>query len=192
MLLAGPSKAGKTSFASNLINYRDVMFDVIPQRVIWISTTTGQTAIEGVSYTSDLNISPAPYDLIIIDDMMTEAQNSTEVTYMFTKIAHHTPCFVIFISQNLFQHGTHARTRSLNAHYIVIFKNPRDQTQIAILGRQMFPHLPKFLSNAYQDATSKAFSYLFVDLNQDTPQEIRVRSNILPNETPHYVYCPRS
>lgn len=93
---------------------------------------------------------------------------------MFTKIAHYTPCFIVFIMQNLFQKGRHARTRSLNGHYLVLFKNPQDHMQVDLLGRQMYPQNSKFLTSAYE--VNKAFSNLCIELNH---KEMRVRSNIL-------------
>ena len=44
---------------------------------------------------------------------------------------------VIFLTQNLFHKNKHMRTISLNAHYLVLFKNPRDVEQFTTLARQM-------------------------------------------------------
>jgi UDP-N-acetyl-D-mannosaminuronic acid transferase (WecB/TagA/CpsF family) len=48
---------------------------------------------------------------------------------------------IVFIGnvQNLFHRGKHHRTISLNAHYMVVFKNPRDVLQIMALANQMYP-----------------------------------------------------
>ena len=62
---------------------------------------------------------------------------------------------------------------SLNAHYLVLFKNPRDVTQISTLGRQMYVARSKFLVEAFKDATAKPFGYLLLDLKADTPEIIR-------------------
>jgi UDP-N-acetyl-D-mannosaminuronic acid transferase (WecB/TagA/CpsF family) len=43
------------------------------------------------------------------------------------------------IVQNLFHRGKHHRTISLNAHYMVLFKNQRDVSQIMALAHQMYP-----------------------------------------------------
>ena len=67
------------------------------------------------------------------------------------------------------------RTITLNTHYVVFFKNPRDTSQIQHLGRQMGS---KILAHAYKDATSEPYGYLLVDLKQDTPEEIRLRTGI--------------
>jgi len=68
---------------------------------------------------------------------------------------------------------------SLNAHYMVLFKNPRDVSQFAKLTRQMYPKASQF-----------AYSYLLVDLRPEQDEELRLRTNIFPGET-HYVYVPR-
>jgi len=130
-----------------------------------------------------------PYDMIVLDDLMFEMQGSKEVSNLFTRMVHHTPCTVISISQNLFQGGKEARTRALNTQYIVLFKNPRDPSQINILARQMYPNDAKFLIHAYQDAISRRkYGYLFIDLQQETPDELRVRAQILPEEAPQIAY----
>ena len=46
---------------------------------------------------------------------------------------------VMYIVQNLFHRGKHHRTISLNAHYMVLFKNPRYVSQIMALAHQMYP-----------------------------------------------------
>ena len=79
---------------------------------------------------------------------------------------------------------------SLNAHYIVLFKNPRDALQVATLARQMYPGNSKFLIEAFKNATEKPFGYLLLDLKPDTDEKYRIRTNIFPDET-QYVYIPK-
>ena len=79
---------------------------------------------------------------------------------------------------------------SLNSHYIVVFKNPRDALQIATLARQMYPGKSKFLVEAYKNATEKPFGYLMLDLKPDTEEKYRIQTNIFPTDI-HYVYTPK-
>ena len=65
---------------------------------------------------------------------------------------------------------------------MVLFNNPRDRSQISHLGRQMFPGNSKFFEEAFMDATSKLHGYLLVDLTQETYEDQRIQSSILPNE----------
>jgi hypothetical protein len=78
------------------------------------------------------------------------------------------------------------RTISLNTHYMVLFKNPRDAGQIRHLAAQLFPGDTKFLGCAYKQATSRAHGYLLLDFTQDTPDHLRVMSDILPGEDGYY------
>ena len=79
---------------------------------------------------------------------------------------------------------------NLNTHYMIIFKNPRDVTQVAYLARQMFPKHSQFLTESFLDATSIPFGYLFIDLKPDVDDRLRVRTGILPEEL-SYVYEPK-
>ena len=79
----------------------------------------------------------------------------------------------------------------LNAHYLVIFKNPRDASQITHLAKQMYPGHVQFLQEVFRDATSEAYGYLFIDLKQETPEHLRLRTKIMPNET-QYVYMRKT
>jgi hypothetical protein len=71
-----------------------------------------------------------------------------------------------------------------------LFKNPRDVTQVATLGRQMYPNNSKFLVEAFNDATKKPYGYLLLDLRADTLENYRVRTNIFAGER-QYVYIPK-
>ena len=75
--------------------------------------------------------------LVFIDHLMTETDKS--VSNLFTKGSHHCNLSVLHLVQNVFDKNKHTRTISLNAHYLVIFKNPRDASQITHLAKQMYP-----------------------------------------------------
>ena len=90
--------------------------------------------------------------------------------------------------QNLFPKNKESRTISLNSQYIVVFKNPRDVSQMA---KQMYPGRVKFVQEAFADATSTPYGYILVDLEQDTPEDLRLRTSILPDDAVQYVYMPK-
>jgi len=124
--------------------------------------------------------------LLIIDDLMSETNQLVSDT--FTKISHHRNISVIYMTRNVFDKNKYARTISLIAHYLVLFKNPRDANQFAVLSRQIYPDSWRFAVEAYRDATSNPFSYLLVDLRPDLEYErCRLRTNIFRNEH-QYVY----
>ena len=71
-------------------------------------------------------------------------------------------------------------------------RNPADRLQVAMLGRQLFPESPRFLAEAFDDATSDVpFSYLMLNLhphNQD--MRMKVCTGIFSDEK-LFVYLPK-
>ena len=185
MCIVGPSHSGKTHLTLQLLDRRYELFDCQPNRVVECygiyqhdlhreCAVRGFKVQPGIITTAEIQ----PFDIIVLDDLITESKISREVTNMFTKAAHHKPCFIIFIMQNLFPSGKEARTRSLNTHYYCIFKNPRDKSQIEFLARQIAPRNSKGILQIFEAATEKAHSYLFIDFTQECPDEFRYRTNL--------------
>ena len=194
--IVGPSGCGKTLFTVNLLLRRNEMFRgaaAVRGTIHWLmgASTDGGEQGDTASLLSKLKPDLKIYregpwdkvvslvkgcDCIVIDDLFTEAQHFTE---LFTKVARHRNVTVIFITQNMFHQGGQHRTRNLNVHYLVLFKNPRDQTVIDYVARQAYPNNKRFLIDAYHDATNnKPHGYLFIDFTQSCPDEIRVRTDI--------------
>ena len=73
----------------------------------------------------------------MIDFLMQETDGTA--ANLFTKGWHHRNVSMVFLAQNLFPKNKFARTMSLNAHYIVLFKNPRDASQFANFGASDVP-----------------------------------------------------
>ena len=93
---------------------------------------------------------------------------------------------------NLFPKGKERRTISINAKYMIIFKNSRDNTQLVNLAKQMFPGRVRYMQEAFRDATSVPHGYLFVNLKQSTPEHLRLPSNIIRDSgTYQYAYIPK-
>lgn len=183
IVIVGPSQAGKTTFVEELIENRCILFEPPPKRILWCSEheMIKFKHIKGLPKLEDIE----PYDLIVIDDLFIEAAESKDISVLFTKYTHHKPCCIVFLTQNLFYQSKQQRNRALNTHYLILFKNPRDVTAIRILGSQMGI---KNLQDIYKDATEKPHSYLLIDYHQSTPDEIRLRSHVLPSEYPPIVY----
>ena len=70
------------------------------------------------------------------------------------------------------------RNITLNSHYIVLFKNPRDKTIVSNIARQMYPNKIKVFNSVFENATKDPYSYLFIDLKPDTPEQLRLMSHI--------------
>ena len=193
-MVCGASQSGKTWFVKRLIGHihpplERVLYYYSIYQPIYDTFEGNVTFIEG------LPTSPpdgSKRTLIILDDAISEIQDNKFITKLFTKYSHHFDTSVVLISQNLYHKGKEMRTISLQAHYIVLFPNRRDQTQVTTLGRQVFPGKSKFFKEVYEDATREPYSYLFLDLKPNTREDLRVRSNIFSeNGKPPTVYVPK-
>ena len=125
-------------------------------------------------------LDPRDKHLIILDDLMDKTDH--RVASLLTKKSHHRNISGMYIAQNLFHRGKHHRTISLNAHYMVLFKNPRDVSQIMVLAHQMYPRRTQFFLKAFARATATLNGYMVIDMKQSTPDILRLRTFIFPGE----------
>ncbi|KAL9951080.1 hypothetical protein ACROYT_G043676 [Oculina patagonica] len=167
-----------------------------PERIVWcysqwqptyrelLLTIPGIEFIKGIPSTLeqdsffDVNIR----NLIVIDDQMIEAGSDNRIVNLFTKGSHHRNLSVIYLVQNLFHQGKGNRSISLNSHYLVLFKNPRDKLQILTLAKQMYPGETAWFIKRYEEAVRRPFGYLFIDVKPTTQNSCRLRTNVLPGE----------
>ena len=127
------------------------------------------------------NLDPREKHLIILDDLMDETDQ--RVASLFTKKSHHRNISIMYIVHNLFHRGKYHRTISLNAHYMVVFKNPRDLSQNMSVAHQIYPQRTKYFLKAYTAATAQPHGYLVIDMKQETPNILRLRSHLSRGET---------
>ena len=193
--VVGPSGSGKTLFVTQLLSPNTNYFIHKIKKIYWlrgIEKEAGMTdqqlkKLKNVIFLNGFEEGwierPQHHDVIVVDDLFAEAVKQKDFNNLFTKIARHRGVTVVFITQNMFHQGGQHRTRNLNVHYLVIFKNPRDNTLIHYVARQAYPNNSKFLISAFEDATnSTPHGYLFIDFTQDCYENLRVRAKIFdPN-----------
>ena len=132
------------------------------------------------------NLVPGKRRLVILDDLM--SQIGTDIETVFTRKSHHRDISILILVQNTFPKSF--RTISLNAHYIVVFKQPRDMSQIMYLARQFSPKNVKYVTDSFYKATQEPYGYLVFDFRQETPDVLRLRTKIFPGEN-LIVYVPK-
>jgi hypothetical protein len=167
LIFAGPSSCGKSTIVMKLLVCRKQLCDVIENIVVSVKITPriiskNVTFFKGVpDFENPENVTT----LIVLDDLMDSAY-STKVSQLFTKGSHHRNISLVLITQNLFHQGPSPRDISLNIKYIVVFKNPRDKTQIAHLAPQVYPENISSFHKTYLDVCKDPHSYLFLDFTQ--------------------------
>jgi hypothetical protein len=204
-LVSGATQSGKTTHVFNLLTYRHLMMDK-PTGNVYYFYKTWQPHFDDFTKTgivtqwindlpteqiimekSESNTTPGGC-IFVIDDYMDFI--TQDISTLFTLGSHANKINVIFMTQNLFGRNPFMRTISLNALYIVVFKNPRDSSQIWPLARQLRPENATFVVDAYVYATKQPHTYMLFDNHQRTPDILRLRSHILPHEWPMRVYIP--
>jgi hypothetical protein len=191
MIVSGPTMCGKSTFVHSILADKQLFSEPVV-RVYWYFGQETDVLL-GKEYILKVGLPESFADIeansvIVLDDLMQESKDHPGVSNLFTKLVHHKNLIVINITQNFFLRTNETRTRRLNAQYLVLFKNPSDATQIAVIGRQMYPHNPSFLSHVYNKATRHPHGYIFIDLRQETEDDLRIRSRILQKEFPMQVY----
>lgn len=190
MIIAGPSNSGKIAFTKSLLRTND-LFSVEFDSIIWCYSEAGSAdRSPNVVYNKGLP-SEDVYDgkpkLVILDDFMHETNDIAAKLY--TKLSYHRNVSVIMMTHNLFPENKNVRDILLNNNYLVAFRNPRDRAQVSHLGKQLFPENTNYFCKSFANATSKPHGYLFIDMNKDTPDDQRLKTEIF-HKYP-VVYVPK-
>lgn len=200
MILAGPTRSGKTTFVENVLKNAAQLYSKEPNNFFYFYNLEEPTHeelrkivtefIEGLpdkKWLKDVYEEYGENVTVIIDD---QALNiNKEIAELFSVGSSRKQCNVIFITQNLFGKQKEARDISINCNYVVLFKNPGDQVSAQMFFRRQGPGKAKILFEIYEDATQKPFSYLFIDMQQETHDMDRYLANIFSeNKEPPVLY----
>ena len=201
MVISGQTGSGKTHFVARLIKNQENLHDKPFDKIILAYTmiqpiypdlklqVKNLILVEGFPENL-IEQADGQNTLVVLDDMMLETESDKRLAALFTKMRHKN-ISTIFLVQNLYFKSKYMTTVTRNAQYMTIFENPRDGSMIKTLGRQVYPDKPKFLPDAFTQAMSKPYGYLFLDFKPGEDKRYRIREGILPDEQT-YVYLPKS
>lgn len=127
--------------------------------------------------------------IVVIDDFMTQIDQDMVDIVTVQSRHYNTSTFILF--QSLFPPNKLARQISLNVKYIHAHKNPRENSQIQILARQLSPKNYKWIVDAYHAVTQTPHQCLLIDLTQKREEKLRYRSHYLPREFPMRVWMAK-
>ena len=96
--------------------------------------------------------------------------------------SHHQNIALLYLCQDIFPPGKYAKSISRNAHYVIAFKNPRDQLGMKNLLFQAFPTCWQDMMDVYQKVTERPFGYTVLDLHPASDDRKRVFSHLLTHE----------
>ena len=217
LIITGPSGAGKSSLVGKLIQNEECtifpnaakLFDHIyvvyrskqPLYNSWAehwkspvtflhesecpSTIEIESSMDGKSNT-----------LFIFDDIdpaLCDEKVKSLLRNLFSRLRHHKNISVCLLLQTLFDSRDNTlRFLHRNASYIVLFKYPRDVSQLRCLVSQMYALTDKQkfknMLNSLQHALMEPYSYLLFDCSQNCPDLFRIRQNIACESNPPYTW----
>lgn len=200
LFVAGASGSGKTQLVTRLVNKYSYKFYKVLICGATYHPIQDLPQLKNKLVVSKDIIDPEPEIdpfqkikglLVIYDDNFLQAANDETVANVFIK-GRHLGISSILISQNLFMHGKHARTISLNCNYFLLLKQ-RDIGQVETLGRQLYGReRAKTFLTAYKRAVmEKPYGYLLADVAITTPEALSLRSNIADEGPCEVVYSWR-
>lgn len=190
--------SGKSVFACNFLHNLH-LFDTPITRVHWYNTELAalpkKTSLPQHLEVEYFNKIPDSFEnesgeplIVILDDLMHETSSNLAASQLFTKKSHHNSITVLYLTQNCFHTGKQNRDISLNASYMVLFKTIRGKSQLNTLFQQIYPENWKPLQKIYKEVTTRPYSYLFIDLTQNTNDLLRIRTDIFKKHIT--CYCP--
>ena len=192
LFISGPSRCGKTFFVADLLQNIQTFAKQPPSLVIyiykvWQSKFDEMNNVVHIFLEDQEDIvdkikeyaTGAPI-LIVFDDMINSSSLS-ELAPLFTVDARHMNMSLVFLTQRMFVNDEYFRQISQNCDYFIIFKNPRNSSEIRTLAQQITPG-SLHLINMYIEATKEPFSYLFINLTQECPPEVKYLSQFFMRE----------
>lgn len=216
MLVLGPTNCGKTSWLTRLLTNVHSMHRHPIRRVIFcydryqpmynrmraqcplpiefyaglpehFGAATKQTA------TTNITETPPADTLLILDDLMMKV-DLVRLAHLFTNGRQY-GLNPILVLHNLTHKGKKDANALLtinrNCGYRVLFSFPADLQNIRTIQTQMFPHLPGFLMDVYQDACCETpYGYVVLDSRPNSDNYARAYTRIWPGEQTQFYLPP--
>ena len=188
LFISGPSRCGKTFFVADLLQNLHTITKNTPTFIIYIYKTwqckfdemknlvnifieDEENVVEKIKeYATGKSI------LVVFDDMINSKSLST-LAALFTVDGRHMNMSLMFLTQRMFVNDEYFRQISQNCDYFVVFKNPRNSSEIRTLAQQITPG-SLHLINIYIEATKDPFSYLFINLTQECDPNVKYLSQL--------------
>ena len=184
MIVAGPSRCGKTYWVINLLLNANERIKPAPKTIVYcyshwqskydmlkenMDQVQWHKGMPTKSYLDEITNA-----IVVLDDLMSESVNDKTLMSIFTKQSHHQNISVILLMQNLFHQGKESRSISTNTQFLVLFKNPRDRQQIKTLALQMHPKNWRGFLEKFEYETSKPYGKVIIDFRPSTSDENRI------------------
>ena len=202
VIIAGPSGSGKSVLTEQLLNEKTICQHP-PKKMVYCydrwqprfdPMKKHMLFYKGIPDASLLTkwFGRTKGGVLILDDLMAEGGQDKQVLDLFTKDSHHRNITVLYLTQDLFPPGKFSKTINRNAHYLIAFKNPRDQTGIRNVLTQAYPAEWREKLELFKRVTARPFGYLMLDLHPASDDRFRFWSHLTKREGQPRVHTERA
>ncbi len=183
MMVAGPSRSGKTFWVAKLLMSKAKRIHPNPERIVYCYRhwqrlydklrMRDPTILWHEGLPSTVLMEKMVDTIVVVDDLMEAGMNDPTLMSMFTEGSHHKNISVVFIVQNLLHQGRRSRSLNLNTQYLVLYKNARDMQQIKTIAQQMYPTDWRRFLAYFEAETSRPYGKVIIDLHPQTEEKNR-------------------
>lgn len=151
-MIVGPSSCGKTVSVEKLLKERKRLFSPPYNPVVYCYGANQPTTFARMQKEQGIHFYEGIPDGAMLDKWYKKSNGGLLV-------------LDIYMTQDMFPEGKFSKTISRNAHYIIAFINPVDQSGVRILTQQAFPQEFKDVLNVYRESIERPYRYLLFDLH---------------------------
>ena len=193
-LIAGPSKAGKSTLICELIKNRNTWINGKIEKVVYcyvylskeLSSLQAKEpdSIVLVDNLDDIESHLTKHCLLVVDDGLMYMDNTKyvrKITEFFTQRIHHQHISCLLVTQNVFHASL--RTIAINSDFICLFNSPRNKGTVIQLAKDFSPHNIGYVLEAFKRAVhDKPHAYIVFDFRQSCPDRFRLRDKLYPDK----------
>lgn len=207
MILAGSTKAGKTTLITQILKHREQMFDPNIRQIIWFYTMEssiekprkelpGAQFIQGEPTVEQLEgLDTSIPKVVVLDDLMgmTDKKSTFEdLKRLFTATSHHHNLSLVFIVQDMYVNKNMTRLAN-QAENIIMMCNGGSTYQTPMIATKLFgAGVKPFIEWSISDVRRhSSHGYLLFSKGAGVPEAYRVRSKILPSDIKNTFYIQK-
>ena len=183
IIVSGATSSGKTSAILRI--FKERLIEPFPEKIYYLygafqdfmktwnidKSNPRIEFIEGLKLDCIENFSGSK--ALIIDDL--SLTQNEQLTNHFLRGSHHKRCTTFYINHSIFMNDGNYRILSNNAHYFMIFKNRRNQSQVSRLASQVFNgDESKRITEAYKYSCLQQFGFMLLCFHPRVPNEFTV------------------
>ena len=184
ILVIGSSQTGKTTAVLKIVEQK--LIEPMPTKIFYLygahqpfmDEWNKDKSKPTIQFIKGLNLEVVDQyvepKLLIIDDLILDLNR--ELAQHFIAGSHHKKTTTIFITHSLYLNNELYRLISNNSQYILLFKNKRNFSQVARLGRQILGSEYERLTEAYKYIVS--YGFVLLSFHPLVPEDLLVTTDL--------------